>query len=230
MPSDIVKAESVMKIGQRLAFFGSEGESYKSRIEDITPTALVVDMPVDSKRRPVIPQPGEHLYGAVYENQCQYRFFCVFKKKGLQNSIPCWWITKPEQAERHQNREFVRVRVDLPIQVQVMDENGGFRQPQMTRTLDLSGNGLAFVLDRSVKTDSQVIMELRNLPEIGTLRIMGRVVRCTRVELADGDYIFQIGIRMMDLTRPIRNRLVHYIFEIQRKELAKGLDIAGVTK
>ncbi len=228
--ADTLNAASILKVGQRLAFFSGGDEQYASRVEDITPDALVVAMPVDSKRRPVIPMKGEHLYGMALADRCQYRFFCVFKDKGLMNNLPCWWITKPDKVERQQNREFVRVRVSLPLQVQVMDDEGGFLPPTMTQVIDLSGNGLSFSFERVVKVSSQVILELRNLPNIGTLQVMGKVMRCDRVELPGDRHIYHVGVRMMNLTRPVRNKLVHYIFEIQRQELAKGLDTTGVTK
>ena len=184
-------------------------------------------MPMDRKRRPIIPIEGQHLYGMAFANECQYRFFSVFHKKGMNNNIPCWWISKPEKLERFQNRAFVRVRVNLPIQVQAMDQEGGFLPPQMTQVIDISGSGVSFVFDRALPIESQVIMEVHNLPEIGTLQVMGRVMRCSTVELDDATKRYQIGVRMLNLTRPIRNRLVRYIFDVQRQELAKGVGLSG---
>lgn len=230
MADDIMPAAAILKIGQRLAFFSDvSDEKYSSRIEDLSDKEIVAAMPMDRKRRPIIPLSGQNLYGMAFANQCKYRFFAVFHKKGLNNGIPCWWISRPEQVERFQNRAFVRVRVDLPIEVQVMDDDGGFRPPQMTRVLDISGSGVAFVFDRSVRIESQVIMEVRNLPEIGTLKIMGRVMRCSRVEQPDGRRLFHVGVRLLNLTRPIRNRLVHYIFNVQRQDLSKGAEPTGTA-
>lgn len=230
MGSDVLRAENVMKIGQRLSFFMDNDESYSSRIEDIGEFELVVAMPMNHKRVPIIPPDGAHLYGAILLEQSQYRFFATYKKKGMVNNIPCWWITKPETVERYQNRQFVRVRVSLPIKVQIMNEEGGFGPVEETNLLDLSGNGLAFVSENPVPRDRQVILEVHNLPDIGTLRVMGRVQRCTGVDIPQKGRIYHVGVKMLDLTRPIRNRLVHYIFEIQRKELAKGLDLTGGQK
>jgi type IV pilus assembly protein pilZ len=228
MAGDIMSAEAILKIGQRLAFFSdASDEKYTSRIEDLSEKEIVAAMPMDRKRRPIIPIEGQHLYGMAFANECQYRFFSVFHKKGMNNNIPCWWISKPEKLERFQNRAFVRVRVNLPIQVQAMDQEGGFLPPQMTQVIDISGSGVSFVFDRALPIESQVIMEVHNLPEIGTLQVMGRVMRCSTVELDDATKRYQIGVRMLNLTRPIRNRLVRYIFEVQRQELAKGVGLSG---
>ena len=230
MNNDTEKADKILKVGQRLSFYMDNDESYSSRIEDIQPTEMIVAMPMDSKRVPIIPPDGAHLYGAVLMERCQFRFFSVFKKKGMLNNVPCWWIKKPELLQRYQNRKFVRVKVSLPISVQIMNDEGGFDPPKMTNLIDLSGSGLAFVSDKKVPRERQVIMELHNLPEIGTLQVMGVVQRCTEIELQPKRKIYQIGVRMLDLTRPIRNRLVHFIFELQRKELAKGLNLTGVQE
>ena len=108
-----------------------------------------------------------------------------------------------------------------------MDQEGGFLPPQMTQVIDISGSGVSFVFDRALPIESQVIMEVHNLPEIGTLQVMGRVMRCSTVELDDATKRYQIGVRMLNLTRPIRNRLVRYIFDVQRQELAKGVGLSG---
>ncbi len=228
MNNDVEKADKILEIGQRLSFYMDNDQAYSSRIEDIQSSELIVAMPMDSKRVPIIPPDGAHLYGAVLMKQSQFRFFSVFKKKGMLNNVPCWWITKPDVVQRYQNRQFVRVRVSLPISVQVMNDDGGFDAAKMTNLIDLSGSGLAFVSDVPVQYGRQVIMELHNLPDIGILKVMGSVRRCTEVELPQNGKIYQVGVRMLDLARPVRNRLVRFIFELQRKELAKGLSLTGV--
>lgn len=228
MAGDIMSAEAILRIGQRLAFFSdTSDEKYTSRIEDLSEKEIVAAMPMDRKRRPIIPVVGQHLYGMAFADECQYRFFSVFHNKGLNNGIPCWWISKPEKLERFQNRAFVRVRVNLPIRVQAMNREGGFLPPQVTQVIDISGSGVSFVFDRALPIESQVIMEVHNLPEIGTLQVMGRVMRCLKIELDDATKRYRIGVRMLNLTRPIRNRLVRYIFDVQRQELAKGVGLSG---
>ena len=170
-----IKADAVLKIGQRIEFFlDDDDEKYASRIEDITPTELVVAMPVDKKRRPVLPLSGQRLYGLAIGEQCRYQFFSVFHDKAMQQ-VPVWIISKPDLVERKQNREFVRVRVNLLAQVQVMNQTGGFSPPTEIRVIDISGNGLAFAFSEPVAVDVQVAIEIHNVPEVGTLRAMGRV-------------------------------------------------------
>lgn len=220
-------AASILKIGQRVEFFVNENEEkYSSRIEDILDDELVVAMPVDRKRRPIIPMRGERLYGLAVGEQCRFRFFTNFKGKEMRE-IPVWRITKPEKVQRFQNREFVRVRTDLPINIQIVDADEGLGPVEKTRTINMSGSGVAFVYNKAIREGTQVTLEIFNLPDIGTLRVMGTVMRCSEVELPKAGKVFQIGTAMMDLPRPVRNRLIKYIFDIQRKELSKGIEMGG---
>ena len=226
---EILKADAVLKIGQRVEYFvDDDDEKYTSRIEDMTATELIVAMPVDKKRRPIIPLPGTRLYGLAVGERCRYQFFSVFHDKA-QQQIPIWRISRPESVERHQNREFVRVKVNLVAQVQVMDASGGFSPPTEARVVDLSGSGLAFAFPKPVIEGVQVALEIHNLPNLGTLRSMGRVMRCSSIDTSKGT-IYQIGVQLLSLTPRIRNQLVRYIFEVQRRDLAKGIEMDEVQK
>lgn len=221
------KADGILKIGQRVEFFVNENEEkFLSRIEDIKDDELVVAMPLDHKRRPIIPMMGEQVYGLAVGDQCRFRFFSKYRGKEMRE-IPVWRISKPTEVERFQNREFVRVRVDLPINIQVVDPDEGLRPVETTRTINMSGSGIAFVYKKRIPEGTQVTLEIFNLPDMGTLRVMGKVMRCSEIELPKSGKVFQIGTKMMDLPRPIRNRLIKFIFEIQRKELSKGIEMGG---
>ena len=100
MSGEIIKADKVLNIGQRVEFYLENDDTrYTSRIEDITQDSLVVAMPVDEKRRPIIPREGERLYGKAVTKTCAYRFFTVFKTKAAE-PIPVWHIVKPVTVER----------------------------------------------------------------------------------------------------------------------------------
>ena len=225
--STVESADKILKIGQRVEFYiNRDSEKYLSRIEDIKGDEIVVAMPMDKKRCPVIPEPGEKLYALAVGEQCRYRFFAKYLGKEMRE-IAIWRISKPTTAEKIQNREFVRIRADLPINIQVVDAEKGLGPVEQTRTINLSGSGIGFIYHKRIKEGTQVTLEVYNLPEIGMLRVMGTVMRCSEIDLPKDGKVFQIGTKMMDLPRPIRNKLIKYIFELQRKELAKGIEISG---
>ncbi len=225
MAGDLINAAKVLKIGQRVEFYLEDDDiKYTSRIEDITSDRLVVAMPVDEKRRPVIPAVGEQLYGLAVGEMCRYRFFAVFKGKA-RDPIPVWKITKPEVVERHQNRGFVRAMVRLPIQVRIINTEGREGDLMNLRTTDVSGGGVSFVVPHHVKINSRAAIVFTNFPNIGTLSVMTRVVRCQPLEPSDRGW--QIGAHFLELDRGTMNKIVHFVFSELRRQITLHPDSPG---
>ena len=220
--TEMLKADKVLTVGQRMEFFLSNGEEqYSSRIEDIMDDKLIVAMPFDSKLRPIIPAKGETLYGRAIGKGCRYRLCTVFIDKKAE-PIPVWIITKPDMVEKMQSRSYHRVRKSLPVRVSLIDTDGTREEPFDTHTVDLSGGGVRIVVPRRVAVGSHAALEFNNFADIGTLRVMCRIARC--VDVGHDEHIYHAGAVFKDLPRLILNRLVKYIFSIEREELAKGLE------
>lgn len=225
MAGDLMNAATVLKIGQRVEFYLEDDDiRYTSRIEDITSERLVVAMPVDEKRRPIIPMEGEQLYGLAVGEKCRYRFFSVFKGK-KREPIPVWLITKPEIVERHQNRSFVRAMVRLPIQVRIIDTEGRESDLMKLHTADVSGGGVSFAVPRYVKVNSRASIVFTNFPNIGTLSVMARIVRCEPLEPSDRGW--QLGAHFLELDRGTMNKIVHFVFSELRRQLTLHPDSPG---
>ena len=226
MAGELIKAKDILKIGQRVEFYVEDNnDRYTSRIEDMPEDQLIVAMPMNKKRVPIIPRPNEKLYALAVGNQCRYRFFTTFHKSGYKDErIPVWYISRPEEVERHQNRGFVRVRVNLAISVRLIDEDGTIHDPVMTRLVDLSGSGACFSMDQAVKPGTKAAMSLRGIPGTGELEIMCHVARCTSIEREDGVHVYHIGVSFEHLPRVTTNKIVHYLFAVQRTTLAKGIN------
>lgn len=225
MAGEIIKAENVLKIGQRMEFFvDNDEERYTSRIEDLTASRIVAALPVNKKGVPVIPRKGSKVYALAVGDQCRYRFFATYLGSArLDERIPVWLLTFPETVERHQNREFVRVRVDLRVRTRLVADDGTIGNPIETRTIDLSGNGVAIVMEAPVKVDSHMALEIFDIPNVGLLEIMGRVARCQRVMLDDEHAVYHVGVLFEHLPRRTSNAIVRYLFGVQRRAIAKGI-------
>ena len=225
MAGDLMNAATVLKIGQRVEFYLEDDDiRYTSRIADITADRLIVAMPVDEKRRPIIPAAGEQLYGLAVGEKCRYRFFSVFKGKA-RDPIPVWMITKPEVVERHQNRSFVRAAVRLPIQVRIIDTDGRESDLMKLYTTDVSGGGVSFIVPRHVRINSRASIVFTNFPNIGTLSVMARVVRSLPLEPSDRGW--QLGAHFLELDRGTMNKIVHFVFCELRRQLTLHPDSPG---
>jgi len=218
MVGEILAADKIMKIGQRVEFDAEEGNGkYTSRIEDILPEQLIVAMPVDDKRRPVLPQPGTKLLGRIIVDKCVYRFFAVYQERKA-DPIPVWYISRPNILERWQRRQFVRIEAKLPVQVQIINEEGQLGETLDTLTVDVSGNGLCFVHQQMVPIGSRVILNMKQLPKIGDLQVTAAVARCIPKDL-EKQRIYYIGVEFKDMEKVVQNKFIHFIFELQRKHL-----------
>mgnify|MGYP000960218371 CR=1 FL=1 len=223
MAGELVEAREVLAVGQRLELFfenSEEGASgYMSRIEDIVGDDLVVAMPVDGRSVPALPHEGENLYVLAAGHGCHFRFFSVYRGRGRYNKdIPVLHISMPDVAERFQKRELFRVKVDLTATVRLVSREGKIDAPRRAKVVDLSGSGLSFLWPRGIPPYTDAALEINDLPGIGSLELMSRVVRCTQVEREDNTLTYQVGVQFQGLSRGMRDKIVRYLFHVQRAQ------------
>lgn len=218
----VMSADKVLCIGQNLSvMIATEERAYPSRIEDIQDSYVEVAMPIDEKGVPILPEPGTTVFCKISGQGCCYGFTAVYQDKG-RDPIPVWFISRPKLVEKFQSREFVRVRAALPLILRPVNEEGGLDPMVFSETVDISGGGVCFTMEKILPVGSSVAIEINNIPNIGVMKLMCKVVRCAPVPNMGGKQ-FHIGTKFVDITRPVQNKLVRYIFELQRKGLAKGL-------
>ncbi|WP_295918342.1 PilZ domain-containing protein [Anaerovibrio lipolyticus] len=221
--AEIVKADKVLNFGQRAQVSLMEDTRfYNSRIEDIKDNYMVLAMPVDDKHRPLIPESGTNVICKVLDERCFYIFRAIFMDKGIEN-IPVWYITRPDEVEKAQHREFVRVKATLPVVVRPVNQEGALEEMVVTSSVDISGGGVCFVFKRPLPVDTKVAIELDDIPDVGLLKLMCRVARCAEIDV-NGEKVYHIGTEFLSIDRNVQNRLIRYIFHLQRKGLAKGID------
>lgn len=226
MAGELVQARSILAIGQRLEIFfenSEEGDSgYTSRVEDIIGDELVVAMPLDERRVPIIPRVGENLYVLAGGDGCHYRFFSVHRSHGRhEGRIPVLHISIPEVAERFQKRGLFRIKVNLTATVRLVDREGKIDAPKRVPVIDLSGSGLAFVWPKQVSHDMEATLEINDIPGIGTLELMTHVMRCTRIEREDDTPIYHIGVQFQEISRSMRDKIIRYLFQVQRAQVER---------
>ena len=229
MAGELVQTRSVLAIGQRLEIFFENSEEdaagYASRVEDIIGDELVVAMPLDERRVPVIPRPGENLYVLAGGDGCHYRFFSVHRSHGRhEGRIPILRISIPEFAERFQKRGLFRIKVNLTATVRLVDHEGQIDAPKRVPLVDLSGSGLAFIWPKAVSLDSEAALEINDIPGLGTLEMMTRVMRCTRIDREDDVPVYHIGVQFQSISRSIRDKIIRYLFHVQRSQVERVKD------
>ena len=226
MAGELVQARNILAIGQRLEIFfenSEEGTSgYSSRVEDIVGDELVVAMPVDERHIPVIPRARENLYVLAAGDGCHFRFFSTYRKHGrIDGRLPVLHMSIPEIAERFQKRGLFRVKVNLIVTVRLVDREGQIDAPVRVRVVDLSGSGMAFVWPKQVPLNSDAALEINDIPGVGTLELMSRIMRCTRIEREDDLPVYHVGVQFQSLSRALRDKIVRYLFQVQRAQVGR---------
>ncbi|WP_110953253.1 flagellar brake protein [Anaerosinus massiliensis] len=194
----------------------TENHKYTSRIEEYDSQNLILAMPM-VKGYPIIPMFGSDVCVRFVKNQTSYRFTSVYidKKAG---AVPVWIIKMPEDIEKVQLREFVRVDALLPLKVQLEDEKHNLLPPISCYIKDVSGGGVQLVMKQIVQPGQKIYIDAQ-FPEVGNLQTYCEVVRA--IEVNKSDKIFWIGTKFVDLSEAIRTKLIRFIFKRQRELLQK---------
>ena len=232
MTGELLKAEKILIPGTRLEFFVGEDETkYTSRVEDLKDSLLIVAMPTSKEGVPVIPYKNEQVYGLAIgkeQTHSRYRFMTPFVSYGKEGNVPVWRIKMPETVERFQNRHFVRIKVSQTMHISFIDEEGARGEPILTWTVDISGNGVSFLLEEPVAENTKAAIEIEGIPGIGTLSTMARVVRCAKYKRKQGDEAYIVGVTFLDLPKPTINQIVRWLFSVQRRAIAKGINLSDM--
>lgn len=223
---DIIATKKVIKIGQRIEIIEigdneiDKEAVYNSRIEDIKENEISIALPIDYRLCPIIPARAERIRGRIVESSSAYEFTATYKN--IANiPIPVWVIEISDTVEKCQNREFVRVKLQIPLKITPTLEDGSRAKSFKTTSIDLSGNGLSFITQQEIPLGSKLILETSSIAAIGRISIFIEVKRCF---LAKDNY-YVIGSKFVNLPRITQNKLVKYLFTKQREIIAKGVKV-----
>jgi c-di-GMP-binding flagellar brake protein YcgR len=88
-------------------------------------------------------------------------------------------------------------------------------------TKDISGGGLRVISKEALKVGS--IVETSIEAEKETFVVRGQILRCAPYEDEGSKYNFDIGISLKDVSEKVRETIISFIFDYQRKMRKKGL-------
>jgi hypothetical protein len=122
-------------------------------------------------------------------------------------------INAPRSVEVLQEREYVRIRSARPVLVYSSRE----QQQMQSYTVDVSGGGLLLAGPETLRVGEEVKFRLTLTPGVLPVSGTGHVVRAD----AQG----RLGVVFDEISDLDRRRLVRFIFECQRAERRRGLDM-----
>lgn len=226
---DGYETKKILKIGQRIeinqiGFIDqndeeSTSEIYMSRIEDIKGSEVYLALPMDSMLRPIIPQADDIIRGTIADRDHLYVFKAKYEKIAKIN-IPVWKIIISSTVYKKQNREFVRVKVEIPLKISITDADGSIQHSFSTHTVDLSGNGISFLSSQKLAKGVTLTVETTPIISVGRIHTFVEVKQCRNLKNINKYFI---GASFSNLAKLIQNKLIKYLFDKQRELIQKGI-------
>ncbi|WP_010249134.1 flagellar brake protein [Acetivibrio cellulolyticus] len=152
-----------------------------------------------------------------------FEFEAIVIDRESKHNLALLKIQAIGQIEKVQRREFFRFDCCVPVnyrEVQLPKQE--FKEDIQfikTVTRDISGGGLCMRLKEPVEQDKLIECELFITSKIN---FFGRVVRLTKYDTIQGIYRYEIGVVFEKIDAIVREKVVGYIFQEQRRLLKKG--------
>lgn len=173
-----------------------------------------------------IPVEVDHLTATLTMPDAIYTLRCrvvVINKEGMTLAFP-----PPEEIQRVQRRQFVRVPTLLPcaIEAELKEGEGDFGPPIQGEMQDISGGGCSVMLP--VEFGRGTLMRLTtDLPGEGEVILFGRVMRASTQHTRKG-VRYSVGLDFGKMEGSLRSRLIRYVFALQREIARKNKMVRGV--
>lgn len=195
-----------------------EGEyqgRYRTKIEEVGIRILSIGVPVS--RGQFIPlREGTRLEVFFTQDATAYTFSSVIIKR-IALPIPTFIIEYPVKIDRIQRRQYVRIPIVMPFKFQIVEPEG-LGQEKRGYTIDMSGGGVMFKYKERIPEKTLLIIYLKIEDE--DMELPATVVRYTK-ETERNHY--KICVEFKDISERTRDKIIRYLFNIQRQMREKGL-------
>jgi len=204
--------------GQLVELTVREGDyrgRYRTHVDEVGEKVISINAPYYQGQ--VIPlREGTPVEVVFWDKVSAYMFKALIMQR-IAVPVPLFILELPDQTERIQRRNFVRVEAFYPIVFRTVTRDG-LSDPKQGHLLDLSGGGLRF--QTAVKLQNGDLLDMRLELPMETIHSSGRVCRVEPIEDTDR---YAISVTFNDITERERDRVVRCVFELQRVMRKKGL-------
>lgn len=199
----------------------SEVREYGSKIQDMTPTNLIISAPTDRGRALDLPT-GTNITVLTNEGGLLKSYGSSVERTRL-GQVPLWVITKPVADPGDiQRRGFYRLDTFLPISFTFADprERIVLDYTQQGVVCNLSGGGLAMIYAHHVAVGSTLGM-LLTLDD-HRVALWGRVMRCDSMS-SPRMTRYLLGVQFLNISVRDQDLVIKFIFKEQLRQRQKGL-------
>lgn len=193
---------------------------YSSRVEEISSERIVLAAPFKGSN--VIPlHIGDVITVTYWTETAGYSFTTEIVDTNYGN-LPTITIKHPRQIERIQRRKYLRLPATIPVTYRVLN-NPEKSDVYHSFTLDISGGGVLICSPVCLSYNDKLDITLA-LPQKGEINVVGRVLRIEeRIDKKSRIRSYLLGIEFLEINEPDRDKIIAFIFDMQRRMRRKGL-------
>lgn len=202
----------------------SDNKEYKSNVQDINEEYISISVPVSEGKYAVLNK--EDIISVIYVNKNNtYKFESKIIGRKVEK-IPIILISLPKKIVKIQRREFVRIPLIQDINykcfkdvvpdkktIKAIVENNLLKGEG--HLVDLSGNGMKIKISDDVSIGDVIISKISLKDE--DIIVKGKIVRIQK----DYDNRNVCGIKFINMLDSDSEKIISYVFEIMRKQLAR---------
>lgn len=141
--------------------------------------------------------------------------------RGVLEAPPSLRLSWPEDGERIQRRDNVRVPVQLRTEVRVVQPGGGVGPVLVGQTSDLSVGGVRVDLVDPLEPDSEIELTL-HVPSVGKQECRARVLRTGELARPAGRNRHWVAVSFTFVAPAVQREITKLVFDIQRDLLRRG--------
>ena len=203
-----------------------------SQIYDILDDeTLSIAMPIVEGR--VIPlSVGSRYEACFYAAKGLYQTRLIVKERKKQEGLFILIVEVQSELKKFQRRQYFRLSCTMDMQYKVLTEEevssfqGGQEAIIMDTgfqdgvALDISGGGIRFTSEEKLENDNMVLVSLEiPLDKQSIYLMMGKVISSGLIPNKSG--LYEHRVEYQELDRKIRENLIHFIFEEERRQRKK---------
>lgn len=231
---DKVELQAVSHSGEE-AQYNSSAKIYQSSVYEIQSEDVIeITMPMEKTKLLLLPIDGEFemvFYTATGLFQCLGRVVDRYKS----NNVYILLMELTSNLRKYQRREFYRLRCALEMRARSLQEEEvqtiENRQPfalmknlpmKESVIVDISGGGLRFLSSHQYEPGSLIYCcyHLMSAGEHKKYEVISRVI--SSIELDNRPGTFEHRVQFYDMDPAVREEIIKYIFEEERKSRQKS--------
>jgi c-di-GMP-binding flagellar brake protein YcgR len=188
---------------------------YKTHVDEVGERMISVFAP-NSQGGVIALREGTKVGLVFWDEVASYAMDTVIVQR-IAVPVPVFVLEFPDDIQKIQRRNFVRVPAIYPISFRVI-ERAGLSDTKKGTMLDLSGGGMRFQTLEKLEMGA-ILHTFLELPT-GEIRTAARVCR---VEKVDDTKKFAISLDFYQISERERDQIIRCVFDIQRAMRKKGL-------